>query len=64
MHKAIKSEWQESGTYVIELKTGYHNGSDPLQPEHLIMEDSRREAHARLSRVRVCKCRYCVTGIP
>lgn len=55
----IESEHQEDGTYVIYLKKGYHNGSDPLGREHGIYEDTKREAYARLVSVQPCDCSDC-----
>jgi len=45
--------------FAIHLKPGFHNGDDPLLPEHSIWEDTKREAYARLKEVVPCACEGC-----
>ncbi len=52
----VESEGQETETYWIYLKPGFHNGSG----EHAIAEDTKREARSRLSDVKACECVSCL----
>lgn len=51
----VQSEGQESETYWIYLRPGFHNGSG----EHAIAADTKREARGRLSDVESCDCKEC-----
>lgn len=55
----IESTEPDADGFWIYLKPGFHNGFDPLAPEHAIHEDTRREAYARLKEVVPCTCKEC-----
>ena len=57
----IESTELDGDGFWIYLKPGFHNGLDPLAPEHAIHEDTKREAYARLKEVASCTCKECLS---
>jgi len=57
----IAKQYRDDDGYWIHLVTGFADkGNDPLQPTHVIVESTKRDAVARMSDVDVCKCHECI----